>query len=63
MVHWWLLVQSGSPNWSVKLWIAYGYIHIQSICFSLPENQDPLVHHEGWMVSGQETVFCWVPVA
>jgi hypothetical protein len=19
-------------------------------------------HHEGWMVSGQETVFCWVPV-
>jgi hypothetical protein len=38
MVHWWLLlVQSGSPNnWSVKLWIAYGYSHIQSICFSLP---------------------------
>jgi hypothetical protein len=36
MVHWWLLVQSGSPNWSVKLWIAYGYIHIQSICFPLP---------------------------
>ncbi len=36
MVHWWLLVQSGSPNWSVKLWIGYGYIHIQSICFSLP---------------------------
>jgi hypothetical protein len=20
------------------------------------------VHHKGWMVSGQETVFCWVPV-
>jgi len=19
-------------------------------------------HHEGWMISGQETVFCWVPV-
>jgi hypothetical protein len=20
------------------------------------------VHHKGWMESGQETVFCWVPV-
>jgi hypothetical protein len=20
------------------------------------------VHHEGWMISDQETVFCWVPV-
>jgi hypothetical protein len=18
-------------------------------------------HHEGWMISGQKTVFCWVP--
>jgi hypothetical protein len=25
-------------------------------------NQHPPVHHEGWMISGQETVFCWVPV-
>jgi hypothetical protein len=25
-------------------------------------NQYPPVDHEGWMVSGQETVFCWVPV-
>ncbi len=25
-------------------------------------NQHPPAHHEGWMVSGQETVFCWVPV-
>jgi hypothetical protein len=25
-------------------------------------NQHPPVHHEGWMVSSQETVFCWVPV-
>ncbi len=24
--------------------------------------QHPPVHHEGWMVSGEETVFCWVPV-
>jgi hypothetical protein len=23
-------------------------------------NQHPPVHHEGWMVSGQETCFCWV---
>ncbi len=25
-------------------------------------NQHPPAHHEGWMVSGEETVFCWVPV-
>jgi len=25
-------------------------------------NQHPSVHHEGWMVSGQETAFYWVPV-
>jgi hypothetical protein len=25
-------------------------------------NQQPLAHHEGWMIRGQETVFCWVPV-
>jgi hypothetical protein len=24
--------------------------------------QHPPVQHEGWMVSRQETVFCWVPV-
>ncbi len=31
-------------------------------CFVATVNQYPPVHHEGWMVSGQETVFCWVPV-
>ncbi len=25
-------------------------------------NQHPPAHHEGWMISGQETVFCWIPV-
>jgi hypothetical protein len=25
-------------------------------------NQHPPMHHEGWMISGQETVFCYVPV-
>jgi hypothetical protein len=25
-------------------------------------NQHPPAHFEGWMVSGQETVFCWVSV-
>ncbi len=24
-------------------------------------NQHPPARNEGWMVSGQETVFCWVP--
>jgi hypothetical protein len=25
-------------------------------------NQHPPTHHEGWMISGQETIFCGVPV-
>jgi len=25
-------------------------------------NQRPPAHREGWMISGQETVFCWIPV-
>jgi hypothetical protein len=25
-------------------------------------NQHQPAHHEGWRISGQETVFCWVPV-
>jgi hypothetical protein len=25
-------------------------------------NQHPPAHHEGWMISGEETVFCWIPV-
>jgi hypothetical protein len=24
--------------------------------------QHPPAHREGWMISGQETVFCWIPV-
>jgi len=27
-----------------------------------PAVRHPPVHHEGWMVSGQKTVFCWVSV-
>jgi hypothetical protein len=26
------------------------------------EWSSPATEYEGWMVSGQETVFCWVPV-
>jgi hypothetical protein len=25
-------------------------------------NRHPPAHREGWMISGQETVFCWIPV-
>jgi hypothetical protein len=25
-------------------------------------NQHPPVHHQGWMICDQETVFCWVAV-
>jgi len=31
-------------------------------CLPATVNQHPPPHHEGWMVSGQETIFCWVPV-
>jgi hypothetical protein len=39
----------------------------ENLLLPLPEpratvNQQPPVHHEGWMISGQETVFCWVSV-
>jgi len=26
-------------------------------------NQHPPALHDGWMISGQKTIFCWVPVA
>ncbi len=26
-------------------------------------NQHPQAHNEGWMLSRQETIFCWIPVA
>ncbi len=26
-------------------------------------NQHPQAHDEGWMLSGEETIFCWIPVA
>jgi len=33
-----------------------------NIILSAAVNQQPPVHHEGWMVSDQETIFCWVRV-
>ncbi len=33
-----------------------------SLEYGATVNQHPQAHHEGWMVSGQETVFCWVLV-
>jgi len=30
--------------------------------FPATVNQHPPVHRKRWMVSGQETVICWVPV-
>ncbi len=48
-------------------WAHSGFVGsslVTSVCYALliswaTVNQ---AHHEGWMVSGQETVFCWVPV-
>jgi hypothetical protein len=34
-----------------------------TLCFSVGQRENCYspVHHEGWMVSGPETVFCWIP--
>jgi hypothetical protein len=34
----------------------------QTLYFRATLNQHPPAHHVGWMISGQEIVFCWVPV-
>jgi hypothetical protein len=33
-----------------------------SMCMKATVNQHALANHEGCMISGQEIVFCWVPV-
>ncbi len=37
-------------------------VSVLHTCLPATVNQHPPPHHEGWMVSGQETIFCWVPV-
>jgi len=36
--------------------------HFQVYYYRDTVNGHAPAHHEGWMVSGQETIFCWVPV-
>jgi hypothetical protein len=33
-----------------------------AFCRATMNQQHRPVHHEGWMISDQETIFCWVPV-
>jgi hypothetical protein len=47
-----------APNWHPQS----SQRVFRSILPTATVNQHPPVHHEGWMVSVQETVFCWVPV-
>jgi hypothetical protein len=46
-----------SETYHTKCGPLYGYVsrwpHV---------NQRPPVHHQGWMICDQETIFCWVPV-
>jgi hypothetical protein len=37
-------------------------LHAYIICWLENNSHSQPAHHEGWMVSGQETVFCSVPV-
>jgi hypothetical protein len=43
---------SSTPNWvPTQSWLLWGH-------GMATVNQHPPVHHDGWMVSGQETAFC-----
>jgi hypothetical protein len=35
---------------------------IRTLNYIVSATVNPPAHHEGWMLSGQETVFCWAPV-
>ncbi len=54
-----LKIASGS-----RLWMVEHGIHLCTCAlFSWARvNQHPPAHQEGWMVSGQEMVFCWVSI-
>jgi len=53
-MEWWLLNAFPGPvPW---------YIIVSIWSFGATVNQHPSGHHEGWMISGQQIVFCWVPV-
>jgi hypothetical protein len=48
--------------WPSKMTLDEEMMYKKSL-YSQPQvNQHPPAHHEGWMVSGQATVFCWVTV-
>jgi hypothetical protein len=49
-----------SPNWG-PLGKSLGQRMVCST-MGVTVNQHPPMHHEGWMISGLETVFCYVPV-
>jgi hypothetical protein len=69
-------IKSKQVKWKFRHWIATNlhnrrfllhgfpnYSHVTAIqaCIATV-NQQPPAHHEGWMVTGQETVFCWISV-
>jgi hypothetical protein len=68
--------RNSSPEKECEFWICFLIDCFARVLHCLPYNwssttykkspatvnQHPPVHYEGWMVSSQETVFCWVPV-
>jgi len=51
-----ITVQIQNTQWSQRILLYLGVLPWATM------NQHPPVHHEGWTVSGQETVFRLVPV-
>jgi hypothetical protein len=55
-------------GWTMKVggmmvWFGLVAARLSTEFLDLPTmNQHPPVHCIGWMISGHETVFCWVPV-
>jgi len=47
--------------WACEAHIVFLSVSMDCCCWATV-NQHPPVHREGWMVSGKETIFRWVPV-
>jgi len=53
------------PSGKKSLKLLYSIMNLNThniLALAGKANKQTLLHHEGWMVNGQETLFCWVPV-
>ncbi len=57
----WSADPTSTLNLQTLIW-TMSKLHAYIICWLENSSHSKPAHHEGWMVSGQETVFCSVPV-